>query len=76
MDRMEIFRRRRGLTQAQLADATGYSENTIWRWENGQRIPNAEALRILSRVLDCTIDELVGDGNPTAPPADRGPGGK
>lgn len=73
---MEIFRKRKGLTQAQLAEATGYSENTIWRWENGQRIPNAEALRILSRVLGCTIDELVGDGNPTAPPADPGPGGK
>ena len=59
MNQIESFRKKKGLTQAQLASAIGYSENTIWRWENAQRVPNAEALKILARVLGCTIDELV-----------------
>lgn len=72
MTHIEVFRKRKGLTQLQLAQMVGYTTNTIWRWENGQRTPNAEALKALADVLECSIDELVRDdpSNPTAPAED------
>ncbi len=73
MDKFKEMRQRRGLTQDQVSAALGTTKNTVWRWENGLRSPDLEMLRRLSKVLGCTIDELV--GNPTTPPADRGPGG-
>lgn len=48
-----------GLTQKQLAEVVGCYPKDICRWELGRHVPRGEALLKLSRVLGCTIDELM-----------------
>ena len=49
----------RGLTQTQLAGLVGCPQQTITRWETGQRNPGMKSLVKLARALGCTLDELV-----------------
>lgn len=53
------LRMERGLTQAQLAGLVGCPQQTITRWETGQRNPGMKSLVKLARALGCTLDELV-----------------
>ena len=48
-----------GLTQDQLAHATGYSQGAISLWELGARVPNALALSILAGTLEVSIAALA-----------------
>lgn len=55
------LRQRAGLTQRQVADALGKTDQTISNWENGARaarLTPRETL-ILCRVLQCTLEELA-----------------
>jgi transcriptional regulator with XRE-family HTH domain len=58
--RLRVLRRRRGVTLAELAAATGISESTLSRLESGQRRPNLELLLPLARAHGVPLDELVG----------------
>lgn len=55
------IRKEKGLTQESLARATSIKRTSIANYETGYREPNIGALRKLSKALDCTIDELIGD---------------
>ena len=57
------IRMERGLTQEQLGKLLGVDKRQVGFWERGVRNPNANSLRRLARALDCTMDELVDDGN-------------
>jgi DNA-binding GntR family transcriptional regulator/transcriptional regulator with XRE-family HTH domain len=47
-----------GMSQTQLAEALGVSQQTIARWEKAATAPSKH-LAELARVLDCPIDELL-----------------
>lgn len=51
-------RRQRGLSQAQLAEMTGVSRNTISSIETGQFNPTAKLALILCIALDKKFEEL------------------
>ena len=51
-------RRQRGLSQAQLAEMTGVSRNTISSIETGQSNPTAKLALILCIALDKKFEEL------------------
>lgn len=51
-------RRQRGLSQAQLAELTGVSRNTISSIETGQFNPTAKLALILCIALDKKFEEL------------------
>lgn len=65
--RLRELRRRRGVTLAGLAAATGISESTLSRLESGQRRPTLELLLPLARAHGVPLDELVG-APPTGDP--------
>lgn len=52
-------RKRNGLSQEQLGDKVGVTRQTISNWELGETAPNPEQLKLLSRVLSISIDELL-----------------
>lgn len=53
-------RLKKGLTQAQLAEAAGSSIRTIQDWESGRRIPrDVYVLRDVARALGCRIEDLI-----------------
>lgn len=44
MKNIAILRKRKGLTQAQLAKMIGYSTSTVAMWETGRRKPDYTAI--------------------------------
>jgi putative transcriptional regulator len=57
-NRLKAMRARRGLTQADLADAVGVSRKTINTVENRVFIPSTILALKLARALDCPVSEL------------------
>jgi DNA-binding XRE family transcriptional regulator len=53
---IEIARRRRGMTQAQLAAAAGLSRNTVLMLERGRANPSWDAVRQLCAVLGLNLE--------------------
>lgn len=58
--RLRAVRKRRGVTLAQLAEATGVSVSTLSRLESGGRKPTLELLLPLAKAHQVPLDELVG----------------
>lgn len=54
-------RKAKGYTQMMLADALGVSFQAVSNWERGQTCPDIANLSELSRLLDISIDELLGN---------------
>ena len=48
------------LTQKQLADKLGVSQNAVYLWENGLREPNLDMLEKISSVLGVNLYQLLG----------------
>ena len=55
-------RKLKKLTQKELADAIGVSFSVISKYENGTVIPPANRLEAISKVLEVSVDFLIGNG--------------
>ena len=53
------YRKKNGLSQEELGDKVNVTRQTISNWELGETSPNPEQLKLLSKVLNVSIDELV-----------------
>lgn len=73
-ERIYNLRKRRALSQEELAEALGVSRQTVSKWERGAAVPELDKLRALSELFGVSLDELAGDGaaRPEAP-AERKP---
>ena len=58
---IQTLRKRKGLSQEKLAEKINVTRQTISNWELGETAPNPEQLILLSKELDISIDELVGN---------------
>ena len=54
-----FLRKQKKLTQIELADAVGYSDKTVSKWETGESVPNAETLVALAKFYGVSLDTLV-----------------
>lgn len=59
--RLKKARKKKGVTQKELVEMTGFSTDSISRWENGVRTPSVEDLASLSSVLGVTFSYLAGE---------------
>lgn len=59
--RLKEAREAAGLTQVALGEIVGVEQHTVSQWESGHRIPRADKLPLLAKVLGCTIDDLFTD---------------
>ena len=53
------LRKKNGLSQEQLGEKIDVTRQTISNWELGETSPNPEQLKLLSRTLNVSIDELL-----------------
>ena len=61
--RIKRIRKGKGITQRELSDQLGVTENTIANWEKGSSINQwLHRIQNLCKVLGCTFEELVGGG--------------
>jgi len=61
MEHIKLLREKKGMTQKELAEKIGVSQQNISRWETGEVIPRIDKIKIIAEVLECTIDELCRD---------------
>lgn len=54
------LRRQKGWSQDQLAEKLYVTRQAVSRWETGETTPNTEALKLLSRLFDVSINTLLG----------------
>ena len=60
-EKLVTLRKRKGLTQMDLAEQLNVSRQAISRWEVGAAIPSTENLRILSDLYETSVDYLLND---------------
>jgi transcriptional regulator with XRE-family HTH domain len=58
-DLLRAMRSRGGWTQAQVAQRLGVGQNTVARWERGERLPSAEQMQALCFALSAQEEEIV-----------------
>lgn len=54
------LRKKKGLSQEELAEKIFVTRQAVSRWENGETIPNTETLKLLSQLFDVSINTLLG----------------
>ncbi|MDO4620358.1 MAG: helix-turn-helix transcriptional regulator [Lachnospiraceae bacterium] len=63
-ERLKLKRQEAGMTQEQLAKATGMTTRTIQNYEMGARRPkNDDIIEKLASAIGCTYEELMGMGD-------------
>ena len=55
------LRKKKGLSQEQLGEKVNVTRQTISNWELNETTPNPEQLKLLSKALEVSIDELLGN---------------
>ena len=60
VERIKQLREEDGLTQTQLAEATGFSQSAIAYWERGERTPSVEVIIKLAKFFGVSTDYLLG----------------
>ena len=58
-EKLQELRKRKGLTQEELARSLYVSRTAISKWESGRGYPNIESLRAIASFFSVTVDELL-----------------
>lgn len=74
-ERIARLRREHGVTQVQLAEALGVSQQTMQSYEVGRRRIPVSALPVVASTLAVSLEELFGQTKPAAR-SKRGPASK
>ena len=61
--KIKSLRKRKGLTQKELAEAIPTSFSTFRRWENDIHTPNLKELSRLAEILDVSANEFIEDND-------------
>lgn len=65
-NRIQTLRKRRGISQEELADKIGVSRQAVSKWESGQSFPDIEKIILLSDYFKVTTDYLLKGIEPIA----------
>lgn len=57
---IKLQRVKANLTQKQLSKKIDVNQGTISRWENNEMKPAKKYIKKLCKILDCTVEELMG----------------
>ena len=55
------LRKKKRLTQAELAEKLNYSDKAVSKWEKGESLPGVEVLYKLSKLYGVSLDYIVGE---------------
>lgn len=58
-EKLQRLRKRKGLTQEELAQALYVSRTAISKWEAGRGYPNIDSLKAIAKFFGVTIDDLL-----------------
>lgn len=58
-EKLQELRKRKGLTQEELAEQLYVSRTAISKWESGRGLPNIESLKEISKFFSISLDALL-----------------
>lgn len=58
-EKLQELRKRKGITQEELAESLYVSRTAVSKWESGRGYPNIESLKAVAKFFGITIDELL-----------------
>ena len=58
-EKLQELRKRKGLTQEELAEPLFVSRTAVSKWESGRGFPNIESLKAISAYFGISLDELL-----------------
>lgn len=71
---VQKYRKLRGMTQEELAEALGVSHQSISKWESGQAMPGLDRILLLSEFFQISTDALLKtEGKSESPPGTASP---
>ena len=48
-----------GLKQIEVAKALNINNKTLWKWEKGKSLPDAQIIGELCRLYNCSYDDII-----------------
>ncbi len=69
--RVAVMRKARGMTQAELARATGVSQQAVFAYELGERRISVLVLSKLAKIFAVSVEEMVALSKPVRVPEGR-----
>ena len=60
-EKLQKLRKASGLSQEALADKLNISRQAVSKWESGVSYPETDKLIQMSKIFNCSLDELVND---------------
>lgn len=61
MQEIVVQRKKKGMTQAELAKRLGVTQGAVSQWESGISKPDIFTVVKMAAVFECTVDELLKD---------------
>ena len=58
-EKLQQLRKRKGLTQGELAELLYVSRTAVSKWESGRGFPNIDSLKAISAFFSVSLDELL-----------------
>ncbi|QAT50435.1 XRE family transcriptional regulator [Caproiciproducens sp. NJN-50] len=58
-EKLQELRKRKGLTQEELAEALFVSRTAVSKWESGRGYPGIDSLKVIASFFSVSIDELL-----------------
>lgn len=68
MNYIRYLRRKKQLTQGQLAEILGVTQTSVSQWENGRNLPDIRVARKLADYFDTTLDQVMSVSSSTQVP--------
>ncbi len=59
--KVEKLRKKKGMSQEELADAVGVSRQSVFKWESGVNTPDIDKLKKLVTIFNVSFDVLLND---------------
>ncbi|HHW94559.1 MAG TPA: helix-turn-helix transcriptional regulator [Mogibacterium sp.] len=69
-ENIKALRKKKGLTQEQLAGKLFVTRQTVSKWEKGDSVPNADIVSKMASVLDVSVSDLLDLGIKDIPSED------
>lgn len=67
-DNLRDVRKKKNISQEELAELLNVSRQAVSKWEQGDGYPEAEKLIVLAKKLNVSLDYLISDENEAAEP--------
>jgi len=60
-DKLILLRKKKGLSQEDLAEKLGVSRQSVSKWESNNTYPETDKIIQICNIFDCSMDDLIND---------------